>query len=257
MLFKLWWPWHWEHHIKGTSGLFSSSTASSSSFLPVLACVPVFRHTWPGTRHRLRLRAVWQRRTHWELSWWTYKRSSSIWEPIQHKETLARLAWVTLLYLFTLSYLFALPCSCDDSSVSLLFMQERSLSWDSSQEMSCDSPPFCLLRRPRLRRMNALPPSCSNSLEHYKVSIRSSWRSLGTLMFYEWSVDNCIIIYFKFDVLLQQYTDNGFSSARSSLVEPPGSESLRRRETDPEIRDHRWASKDNIWVLLLYRWAPK
>ncbi|XP_053540218.1 caspase recruitment domain-containing protein 14 isoform X1 [Ictalurus punctatus] len=92
---------------------------------------------------------------------------------------------------------------------------ERSLSWDSGSTMSCDSPPSSPLDRPKLRRMNALPPSCSNCFDYSK-----------------------------------QYRDDGFNSARSSLVEPPCSDSLRRRETDPEFSDHSPESCDDSFCML-------
>ncbi|XP_060774592.1 caspase recruitment domain-containing protein 14 isoform X1 [Neoarius graeffei] len=91
---------------------------------------------------------------------------------------------------------------------------QRSLSWDSSRDMSCDSPPSSPMRRPRLRRMNALLPGCSNNGENNKDS------------------------------------DDGFNSARSSLVEPPCSDSLRRRETDPEFSDHSPEINDDSFCLL-------
>ncbi|MCJ8730099.1 hypothetical protein PDJAM_G00114300 [Pangasius djambal] len=97
-----------------------------------------------------------------------------------------------------------------DSSQS----SERSLSWDSGRDVSCDSPLSSPLRRPRLRRMNALPPGCANSFEYTK------------------------------------YSDDGFNSARSSLVEPPCSDSLRRRETDPEFSDHSPEISDDSFCLL-------
>ncbi|MCI4375931.1 hypothetical protein PGIGA_G00115450 [Pangasianodon gigas] len=97
-----------------------------------------------------------------------------------------------------------------DSSQS----SERSLSWDSSRDLSCDSPLSSPLRRPRLRRMNALPPGCANSFEYSK------------------------------------YSDDGFNSARSSLVEPPCSDSLRRRETDPEFSDHSPEISDDSFCML-------
>ncbi|KAB5584664.1 hypothetical protein PHYPO_G00110100 [Pangasianodon hypophthalmus] len=97
-----------------------------------------------------------------------------------------------------------------DSSQS----SERSLSWDSGRDLSCDSSPSSPLRRPRLRRMNALPPGCANSFEYSK------------------------------------YSDDGFNSARSSLVEPPCSDSLRRRGTDPEFSDHSPEISDDSFCML-------
>ncbi|XP_046703672.1 caspase recruitment domain-containing protein 14 isoform X2 [Silurus meridionalis] len=91
---------------------------------------------------------------------------------------------------------------------------DRSLNWDSGREMSCDTPLSSPMRRPRLRRMNALPPGCSNSFEFNK------------------------------------YSDDGFNSARSSLVEPPCSDSLRRRGTDPEFSDHSLEICDESFCML-------
>ncbi|KAK3575400.1 hypothetical protein QTP86_025806 [Hemibagrus guttatus] len=80
---------------------------------------------------------------------------------------------------------------------------ERSISWDSGRDMSCESPLSSPMHRPRLRRMNAVPPGFSNSFEYYK-----------------------------------QYIDDGFNSTRSSLAEPPCADSMRRRFGDPEFSDH-------------------
>ncbi|GAA6085359.1 caspase recruitment domain-containing protein 14, partial, partial [Tachysurus ichikawai] len=79
-----------------------------------------------------------------------------------------------------------------------------SLSLDSGRELSCDSPLSSPMHRPRLCRMNALPPGSPTGFECNK-----------------------------------QYSDDGFNSNRSSLVAPPCSESLRRRERDPEFSDYR------------------
>lgn len=51
------------------------------------------------------------------------------------------------------------------------FLQELSISWDSGQDMSCESPPSSPMHRPRLRRMNAMPPGFSNSFEYNKVRL--------------------------------------------------------------------------------------
>lgn len=75
----------------------------------------------------------------------------------------------TRLHSFTYSCSLTLLCSCIGLFINGLFMQQRSLSWDSSQDMSCDSPPSSSMRRPRLRRMNALLPGCSNNGENNKV----------------------------------------------------------------------------------------
>ncbi|XP_058258250.1 caspase recruitment domain-containing protein 14 isoform X2 [Hemibagrus wyckioides] len=91
---------------------------------------------------------------------------------------------------------------------------ERSISWDSGRDMSCDSPPSSPMHRPRLRRMNAMPPGCSNSFEYIK------------------------------------YIDDGFNSTRSSLVDPPCPDSMRRRDTDPEFSDHSPDMIDDSFCML-------
>ncbi|KAI5613759.1 caspase recruitment domain-containing protein 14, partial [Silurus asotus] len=108
---------------------------------------------------------------------------------------------------------------------------DGSLNWDSGREMSCDTPPSSPMRRPRLRRMNALPPGCSNSFEFNKVCSSNQPSPHDVFI-------NRMFLLMYFMFLLQQYSDDGFNSARSSLVEPPCSDSLRRRGTDPEFSDH-------------------
>ncbi|KAL7890917.1 hypothetical protein AOLI_G00003930 [Acnodon oligacanthus] len=94
--------------------------------------------------------------------------------------------------------------------------RDRQFSWESGQSSSSDCPPSSPPPRPRLRRMDAVPPSCS--------SFESS----------------------------KQLSHDGFNSVRSSMVEPPCSESLRRREKDIELSDHssQETSDDSSFCLL-------
>ncbi|KAM9482037.1 caspase recruitment domain-containing protein 14 isoform 2-T2 [Clarias gariepinus] len=80
---------------------------------------------------------------------------------------------------------------------------QREPSQSSDHSLSWDiheSPPP---RRLRLRRMNAVPPGCTST--------------------YEWT---------------KALSEDGLSSSRSSLVEPPCSDSLRRRSMDPDLSDN-------------------
>lgn len=104
-----------------------------------------------------------------------------------------------------------------------------------------------------LRQSSVLPPAPTQTAPHERPAARllqqprvlqSGYKQHleAVLYLHVPHVDCRISSYFFIDalhVLLQQNTDDGFNSARSSLVEPPCSDSLRRRETDPETSDHR------------------
>ncbi|XP_035384253.1 caspase recruitment domain-containing protein 14 isoform X2 [Electrophorus electricus] len=91
---------------------------------------------------------------------------------------------------------------------------ERQFSWQSSMGSSSEGTPSTPPGRPKLRRLNALPPGAS--FESAK-----------------------------------QCSEDGFSSVRSSMVEPPCSESLRRREIDPQFDDHSQEPTDDSSFCLL------
>ncbi|XP_072538880.1 caspase recruitment domain-containing protein 14 isoform X2 [Salminus brasiliensis] len=93
--------------------------------------------------------------------------------------------------------------------------RERQYSWESGLGSSSDCPPCTPPPRPRLRRMDALPPACSS----YQTS--------------------------------EDLSDDGFNSVRSSLVEPPGSESLRRREKDIEFSGNSQGMSEDSSICLL------
>ncbi|KAG9277417.1 caspase recruitment domain-containing protein 14 isoform X1 [Astyanax mexicanus] len=93
--------------------------------------------------------------------------------------------------------------------------RERQYSWESSQGSSSECPPSTPPPRPRLRRMHAVPPASS--------SFQTS----------------------------KQLSDDGFNSVRSSLVEPPCSESLRRREKDIDFSDNSQEMSDDSSFCLL------